>query len=69
MCHFGHCRLRNAGSGYRNTRHNIGFDLIDHIAKQHNVAWKANARFEAQTAFVKQKSVNYAPKAYNIHES
>ena len=47
--------LGNPGSGYRNTRHNIGFDLIDHLATKHNVKWKLNARFEAQTAVLQLK--------------
>ena len=62
--------LGNPGSGYRNTRHNIGFDLIDHIAEQHNVAWKANALFEAQTAFVqleKRKIMLLKPTTFMNH--
>lgn len=42
--------LGNLGSAYRNTRHNIGFDLIDHIAANYSVTWKNSVRFEAETA-------------------
>lgn len=42
--------LGNPGSAYCNTRHNIGFDLIDHIAANYSVTWKNSVRFEAETA-------------------
>ena len=44
--------LGNPGSAYRNTRHNIGFDLIDHIAAKYGVTWKNSVRFEAETALL-----------------
>ncbi len=44
--------LGNPGSAYRNTRHNIGFDLIDHIAAKYSVTWKNSVRFEAETALL-----------------
>lgn len=47
--------LGNPGSGYHNTRHNIGFDLIDHIAAKHNAVWKKSVRFEAQSAVLQIK--------------
>ena len=62
--------LGNPGSGYRNTRHNIGSDIIDHIAAQHNVSWKANARFEAQTAVLqleKRKLMLLKPTTFMNH--
>jgi len=31
--------LGNIGAEYENTRHNIGFDVIDELAKQHNVSF------------------------------
>lgn len=44
--------LGNPGSAYRHTRHNIGFDLIDHIAAKYSVTWKNSVRFEAETAIL-----------------
>ncbi|KXK40909.1 MAG: peptidyl-tRNA hydrolase [Bacteroidetes bacterium OLB9] len=32
--------LGNIGSDYEHTRHNIGFDVVDYIAKDANVSWK-----------------------------
>ncbi len=32
--------LGNMGAEYDDTRHNIGFDVVDHIAKENNAEWK-----------------------------
>lgn len=32
--------LGNMGAEYDNTRHNIGFDIVDHLAKSAEVSWK-----------------------------
>ncbi len=32
--------LGNIGSEYDNTRHNIGFDVVDYLADQHDGKWK-----------------------------
>lgn len=42
--------LGNPGSKYRNTRHNIGFSLVDQLAAKYDAAWKHEARFEAEVA-------------------
>jgi len=44
--------LGNPGQKYRNTRHNIGFDVVDFFAARLGGAWRAEARFEAQIAAV-----------------
>lgn len=33
--------LGNIGSEYHGTRHNIGFDVVDYMAEQHDGKWKA----------------------------
>lgn len=42
--------LGNPGLKYRNTRHNIGYELVGKLAGKFNVVWKTEARFEAQLA-------------------
>lgn len=44
--------LGNPGSKYRNTRHNIGFALVELLAAKHGAAWKHEARFEAEVAVI-----------------
>lgn len=44
--------LGNPGSKYRNTRHNIGFSLVDQIAAKYDATWKHEARFEAEVAVI-----------------
>ena len=44
--------LGNPGSKYRNTRHNIGFSLVDQLAVKYDAAWKHEARFEAEVAVI-----------------
>lgn len=44
--------LGNPGSKYRNTRHNIGFALVDLLAAKHGAIWKHEARFEAEVAVI-----------------
>lgn len=45
--------LGNPGQTYRNTRHNIGFDLVDRLASQLGGTWRAEARFQSETATVR----------------
>jgi len=44
--------LGNPGSKYRNTRHNIGFALVDQLAAKYGAPWKHEARFEAEVAVI-----------------
>lgn len=44
--------LGNTGSKYRNTRHNIGFDVVDTLASKLGATWKLESKFEAETAIV-----------------
>ena len=47
--------LGNPGSKYRNTRHNIGYTLVDQLATKYGASWKHEARFEAEVAVIKYK--------------
>lgn len=44
--------LGNPGAEYRQTRHNIGFDVVDFIAGQSGAAWEKSSKWEALTAKV-----------------
>ena len=44
--------LGNPGSKYRNTRHNIGYALVDQLATKYGATWKHEARFEAEVAVI-----------------
>ncbi len=45
--------LGNIGSEYENTRHNIGFKVVDFLAKEHNSSFNSNKL--ASTADIKYK--------------
>lgn len=62
--------LGNPGSKYRNTRHNIGFALVDQLAAKHGAAWKHEARFEAEVAVLPldgRKLMLLKPQTYMNH--
>lgn len=48
--------LGNPGQKYRNTRHNIGFDVVARLAGQLGGTWRNEARFEAETAIVQARA-------------
>lgn len=44
--------LGNPGLKYRNTRHNIGFDVVDRLAAKYGATWNAEARLESEVAAI-----------------
>jgi PTH1 family peptidyl-tRNA hydrolase len=44
--------LGNPGLKYHNTRHNIGFSIVDLLADSFGTKWKTENRFQADTASV-----------------
>jgi PTH1 family peptidyl-tRNA hydrolase len=42
--------LGNPGREYRDTRHNLGYVVVDSLARAHGLAWKTQAAFQAETA-------------------
>lgn len=42
--------LGNPGREYENTRHNLGWVVLDALAKKHGLTWRESSRFEAEIA-------------------
>ena len=42
--------LGNPGDEYKNTRHNLGFDLLNRIAEDFSFNWKFDKKFNAEIA-------------------
>ena len=43
--------LGNIGDAYKNTRHNIGFDVVDCLAKRWSVQYEAGKLADARKAY------------------
>lgn len=59
--------LGNPGLKYRNTRHNIGFDVVGQLALKLGGEWRSEARFEAELATVQvedRKLILVKPQTY-----
>jgi PTH1 family peptidyl-tRNA hydrolase len=42
--------LGNPGRSYASTRHNLGWRVVETLARKHRLSWKADASFEADIA-------------------
>ena len=42
--------LGNPGREYESTRHNLGWVVLDALAKKHKLSWKHAAQFQAEVA-------------------
>ena len=64
----GHIRLvvglGNPGPEYDKTRHNIGFELVDEMAKERDLKWKRDRKFRAKIASVTSALVLVKPITY-----
>lgn len=47
--------LGNPGNEYKNTRHNIGFMVVDSFADKHNVVFKTENKFKSDVAIFNYK--------------
>lgn len=66
--------LGNPGDTYTNTRHNVGFLMLDRLAKDTSLSWREQSRFKAYTAEYQsngEKIILVKPTTYynNVGES
>lgn len=47
--------LGNPGKKYENTKHNVGFMVLDHLARQQGLNWKENKKINAWTCEYEDK--------------
>lgn len=40
--------LGNPGDKYQNTRHNVGFMVLDKLAEENNLSWRLDKKFKAE---------------------
>lgn len=59
--------LGNPGEKYQKTRHNVGFMVLDDIARRQNIKYRIQKNYKAETAIIgsgKNKIILVKPKTY-----
>ena len=56
--------LGNPGPEYDKTRHNIGFELVDEMAKERDLKWKRDRKFRAKITSITSSLVLAKPITY-----
>ena len=62
--------LETGVSKYQNTRHNIGFGVVEALAKHLGAKWKTQAKFESEIAeitYSEQKILLVKPQTFMNH--
>ena len=60
--------LGNIGPAYKNTRHNIGFKILDALAKQADLSWET-VKLGDITTHKKKGAHTYSFKTQHLYES